>query len=257
MVPAGTVYSRRVKAHLPAFARFLIVLNFLEGALRITSQWDDQVWYLEQFRYFPWWISRLFLAATVVTVLASCTGILLERSTEWAVAALTGVTVLQAFGVGLLFDADHIFFIRNLSIMASLFALINEAPARPMTGRRKYLRCLLLLLLFSPFIVQGRISPGRIVVYTLGLIACLLIIAGFKSTLSAAVIVGMLSIFNVFANNWWTLPATLFTRDCVIDDFLQTFSIMGGVILLEQMLNEKPKEKDDKDEVLKRDDLGV
>jgi ER-derived vesicles protein len=42
------IYSQPLKPHLPAIGRFLIVVTFLEDALRILTQWGDQIWYLQQ-----------------------------------------------------------------------------------------------------------------------------------------------------------------------------------------------------------------
>lgn len=45
--------------YLPAIGRFLIVVTFIEDALRILTQWSDQVYYLRDYRgcmhtpYFP------------------------------------------------------------------------------------------------------------------------------------------------------------------------------------------------------------
>lgn len=43
------IYSQPLKPHLPAIGRFLIVVTFLEDALRILTQWGDQIWYLQQY----------------------------------------------------------------------------------------------------------------------------------------------------------------------------------------------------------------
>ena len=42
------IYSQPLKPHLPAIGRFLIVVTFLEDALRILTQWGDQLWYLQK-----------------------------------------------------------------------------------------------------------------------------------------------------------------------------------------------------------------
>lgn len=42
------IYSQPLKPYLPAIGRFLIVVTFLEDALRIVTQWSDQTWYLQQ-----------------------------------------------------------------------------------------------------------------------------------------------------------------------------------------------------------------
>lgn len=42
------IYTQPLKPHLPALGRFLIVVTFLEDAVRILTQWGDQIWYLQQ-----------------------------------------------------------------------------------------------------------------------------------------------------------------------------------------------------------------
>lgn len=37
--------------YLPAIGRFLIVVTFLEDALRIITQWSDQLLYLHDYRH--------------------------------------------------------------------------------------------------------------------------------------------------------------------------------------------------------------
>lgn len=44
-------YSDPLKPYLPAIGRFLIVVTFLEDALRIITQWSDQLEYLHTYRY--------------------------------------------------------------------------------------------------------------------------------------------------------------------------------------------------------------
>lgn len=44
-------YSDPVKPYLPAIGRFLIVVTFLEDALRIITQWNDQLVYLHDYRH--------------------------------------------------------------------------------------------------------------------------------------------------------------------------------------------------------------
>jgi hypothetical protein len=41
----------RSLSYLPAVGRFLIVVTFLEDALRIMTQWSDQLTYLHDFRH--------------------------------------------------------------------------------------------------------------------------------------------------------------------------------------------------------------
>ena len=52
------IYSQPLKPHLPAIGRFLIVVTFLEDALRIITQWSDQIWYLQQCVMKLSWVSK-------------------------------------------------------------------------------------------------------------------------------------------------------------------------------------------------------
>lgn len=43
--------SATTHSYLPAIGRFLIVVTFLEDALRIITQWSDQLTYLHDYRH--------------------------------------------------------------------------------------------------------------------------------------------------------------------------------------------------------------
>lgn len=40
-----------LNSYMPAIGRFLIVVTFLEDALRILTQWSDQLLYLRDYRH--------------------------------------------------------------------------------------------------------------------------------------------------------------------------------------------------------------
>jgi len=51
---------------MPALGRFLIVVTFLEDALRIVTQFGDQIYYLITYRRFlPWGVAHIFLILNV------------------------------------------------------------------------------------------------------------------------------------------------------------------------------------------------
>ena len=61
---------------------------------------------------------------------------------------------------------------------------------------------ILLIFLFIGFIFQGNWSFARVLVSIVGLGACIMVAVGFKAKYSASFLVALLSIFNVFINNW-------------------------------------------------------
>jgi len=241
------IYSQPLRPHLPSIGRFLIVVTFLEDALRILTQWSDQLWYLQKHRSFPWGLSHLFLLANVIVMLGGSFFTITKKHTEFAVAGLLGVVVIQGFGYGLIFDMN--FFLRNLSVIGGLLMVFGDSmstrkkgfaglPMLSETDRKKYFQLagrVLLIFLFLGFILQGTWSFARLLVSIIGLGLCGMVAVGFKAKWSAAFLVIILSVFNVFVNNWWSVHSAHPQRDFLKYDFFQTLSIVGGLLLLVNM----------------------
>ncbi|KAN0111770.1 SURF4 family domain containing protein [Russula decolorans] len=241
------IYSQPLRPHLPAIGRFLIIVTFLEDSLRIITQWGDQLWYLQKHRHFPKGISHLFLLINVLTMIIGSGAVVTKRHTEYGVAGLLAVVIIQGFGYGLIFDMT--FFLRNLSVIGGLFMVFSDSmmsrkklfagiPSISENDRRKYFLLagrVLLIFLFLGFILQGEWSIGRAFLSLFGFIACIMVAVGFKAKWSAAFLVITLSVFNVAVNNWWSVHSAHPTRDFLKYDFFQTLSIVGGLILLVNM----------------------
>ncbi|QRW23352.1 surfeit locus protein 4 [Rhizoctonia solani] len=241
------IYSQPLRPQLPAIGRFLIVVTFLEDALRIMTQWGDQVWYLQKHRGFPWGISHFFLIFNIITMIAGSGAIIARRYSEIAVAGLLGVVIIQGFGYGLIFDLN--FFLRNLSVIGGLIMVFSDTmqsskkrfaglPSLSENDRRMYFQLagrVLLIFLFIGFALSGEWTTARAIVSCLGLVAGGMVAVGFKAKWSASFLVILLSVFNVFINNWWSVHAAHPQRDFLKYDFFQTLSIVGGLLLLVNM----------------------
>ncbi|KAI6350799.1 hypothetical protein MCOR25_010380 [Pyricularia grisea] len=236
--------SEPVKPYLPAIGRFLIVVTFLEDALRIMTQWNDQVYYLRDYRGFPRGFPQLFLVINVIAM-TICSGMVITRRfSEYAVGGLIAVVVTQALGYGLIFDLN--FFLRNLSVMGGLIMVLSDSWVRKTVNfaglpqleekdRKMYFQLagrVLLIFLFIGFVFAGEWSIWRVMVSIIGLIACVMVVVGFKAKFSATLLVVILSIFNLFVNNFWTLHEHHPHKDFAKYDFFQILSIVGGLLLL-------------------------
>ena len=143
--------------------------------------------------------------------------VVMRRRTEYAVAGLLAVVVVQALGYGLIFDLN--FFLRNLSVMGGLLMVLSDSwirkqrafaglPSIDEKDRKMYVQLggrVLLILLFVGFVFAGEWGFWRVLVSLLGFLACVMVVVGFKAKLSAIVLVGVLSVFNVLVNNFWTV----------------------------------------------------
>ncbi|KAI5853118.1 SURF4 family-domain-containing protein [Morchella snyderi] len=236
-----------IKPYLPAIGRFLIVVTFLEDAVRIVTQWNDQLQYLRDYRHIPWGLTHTFLFLNVVAMLACSALVIARRHSEYAVGGLLAVVVTQALGYGLIFDLN--FFLRNLSVMGGLLMVLSDSwnrkrfafaglPQLDEKDRKMYFQLagrVLLIFLFIGFVFSGEWSITRVIVSMLGFVACVMVVVGFKAKLSAVMLVVILSIFNLLINNFWTLHPHHPHRDFAKYDFFQILSIVGGLVLLVNM----------------------
>lgn len=239
--------SEPVRPYLPAIGRFLIVVTFLEDAVRIVTQWNDQLLYLHDYRHFPRGLNHLFLTLNVVAMLVCSVMVILRKNSVPAVAGLLGVVITQALGYGLIFDLN--FFLRNLSVMGGLLMVLSDSwvrkkfapaglPQLDEKDRKMYFQLagrVLLIFLFVGFVFAGNWSLGRIVVSVFGFVACVMVVVGFKAKFSAVMLVVILSIFNILVNNFWTLHEHHPQKDFAKYDFFQILSIVGGLLLLVNM----------------------
>jgi uncharacterized membrane protein YphA (DoxX/SURF4 family) len=150
--------------------------------------------------------------------------VITRRYSDYAVAGLMGVVVVQALGYGLIFDLN--FFLRNLSVIGGLLMVLSDSwvrktkafaglPSIDEKDRKMYFQLagrVLLIFLFIGFVWSGDWSLWRIVVSLVGLLACVMVVVGFKAKFSATLLVLILSVFNVLVNNFWTV--------CTIRHFL-------------------------------------
>jgi uncharacterized membrane protein YphA (DoxX/SURF4 family) len=142
--------------------------------------------------------------------------VIIRKHSEYAVAGLIGVVITQAFGYGLIFDLN--FFLRNLSVLGGLLMVLSDSWVRKRVfaglpqvdekDRKMYVQLggrVLLVFLFIGFVFTGTWSFWRIMVSLVGLVACVMVVVGFKAKFSAILLVVLLSIFNLFVNNFWTV----------------------------------------------------
>lgn len=165
-------------------------------------------------------------------MLIGSTLVIIRKHSDYAVVGLMGVVVIQALGYGLIFDLN--FFLRNLSVCGGLLMVLSDSwvrktkafaglPTLDEKDRKMYFQLagrVLLIFLFVGFVFSGQWSAWRIVVSLIGLVACVMVVVGFKAKFSATLLVLILSIFNVLVNNFWTVSYPI--RLCLSRLFLST-----------------------------------
>lgn len=178
----------------------------------------------------PWGIAHLFLIVNVIAMFSCSILVIARKHSEYAVAGLLGVVVTQALGYGLIFDLT--FFVRNLSVIGGLLMVLSDSwvrkrfvpaglPQLDEKDRKMYVQFagrVLLIFLFIGFIFSGSWNIWRVMVSIIGLLACVMVVVGFKAKWSAILLVVILSVFNVLVNNFWTV--CIIPLSCLFCSFL-------------------------------------
>jgi ER-derived vesicles protein len=122
-------------------------------------------------------------------------------------------------------------------------------PSDPKPTSKTYFqlagRILLIFLFLGLVFRSGEWNTVRIVISVFELIACGMVAVGFKAKFSATILLALLSVVNVLINNFWSYENVThrdFLKYYLVPimsdnryDFFQTFSIVGGLLLLVNM----------------------
>lgn len=78
-------------------------------------------------------------------------------------------------------------------------------------------------------------SLESIIINVIGLIFALSIAVGYKTKLSSLLLIILLTGFNFYAHNWWSLALHKASRDYKKYNFFQILSVVGGLLLVVTM----------------------
>lgn len=206
-------------------------------------QWNEQRDYMDSQWRVGWFLAMLFVLFNMTSQLGGSLLVLLRKQVVVACAVLFGVIVLQTVAYSVLWDVKYLS--RNLSLCGGVILLLAESRVEgrslfaglPSSGDntpKKYMQLggrLLLVLMFIN-ILRFEASVALVVQNAIGILLMIAIVLGYKTKLSALVLVLGMTAFNFYKNPWWSYAPGRPMRDFLKYDFFQTLSVIGGLLLL-------------------------
>jgi len=168
--------------------------------------------------------------------------VLTRYKVDIACGVLFCVVILQTIAYSILWDLQFLF--RNLALIGALLLVLAESRVEgkslfagvPTLGENKpkmYLQLAGRILLVFMFLTLLRfeMSAMQIVQNLVGSLLMVLVTIGYKTKLSALVLVVYLNLLNFYFNAWWNIPSYKPMRDFLKYDFFQTLSVIGGLLM--------------------------
>jgi len=231
------------KNYLPTVARLCLTSTFIEDGIRMWFQWGEQRDYIA----YSWscgnFIGTIFVILNLFCQLVPCGLILARKHINISCYILFGIIALQTIAYKILWDFR--FLLRNFSLAGGLLLLLVESKpdakslfaGLPQLGDNKpknYMqfagRILTILMFFS--LLRFDLSPIHLFNDVIGTTLILLVAVGYKTKVSASILIFLLSVSNVFSNPFWTIDSDQPLHDFLKYDFFQTLSVVGGLLFI-------------------------
>jgi len=190
-----------------------------------------------------WFLATMFVVVNLVGQLGAVAMVLTRYKVDIACGILFFIVVLQTIAYSILWDIQFLF--RNLALIGALLLVLAESRVEgkslfagvPSLGENKpkmYLQLAGRILIVFMFLTLLRFesSAMQIIQNVVGTLLMILVAIGYKTKLSALVLVTWLNVLNFYFNAWWNIPAYKPMRDFLKYDFFQTLSVIGGLLMV-------------------------
>ncbi|CAF1241875.1 unnamed protein product [Adineta steineri] len=235
------LFVQRTKYILPHAARFCLVLTFIEDGIRMWTQWGDQREYIMKSWNVGWFLGTMFVIINLFGQLIPCGMILIRKKTDIACGVLFFIVGFQAISYRIMWEPH--FLLRSCALIGGLILLMVEdrkdsralfagVPTMHNNAPKNYMQLAGRMLLVIMFLtsVHYDLSFVSIIQNLITGVGMLFVAVGYKTKLTALLLVVYLLFINFYANRFWTVSDSRALHDILKYDFFQTMSVIGGLL---------------------------
>ena len=231
---------RHSKFILPTLGRFCLVSTFFEDGFRMYFQWSEQRDYMNSQWSCGYFLASIFVLYNLIGQLSAASMVLIKKNVPIACGVLFSIVILQVLAYSIFWDIGFLF--KNISLCgALLLLLVRQESKRLLAGlpqleneNSNYMQLvarILLVLMFST-LIRLEFNLWQILQNIIGSALMIMVTIGYKTKLSALILVIWLFIFNIWQNQWFLIPSYNPARDFLKYDFFQTLSVIGGLLMV-------------------------
>lgn len=217
---------------MPTLARLCLIATFLEDGLRMWFQWTEQKEFMDSTWNCGTFLATAFVSVNLIGQLGGCVMVIGRWKVGIACGMLFFIVVLQTLAYNILWNITFLF--RNLALIGALLLVLAESRVEgktlfagvPSLGDNKPKNLLqlagrILLAFMFTTLIRFEISLLQIMQDILGSTLMVLVTIGYKTKLSALLLVLILTALNFYHNAWWAIPEYKTLRDFLKYDFFQ------------------------------------
>ncbi|KAH8303164.1 hypothetical protein KR059_002308 [Drosophila kikkawai] len=229
---------------IPKVGKICLIASFLEDGLRMLYQWDEQREFVEETWLCGGFLATLFVLINMVGQLGGCLMVMAGNKTNVAVRVLLSIVLLQIMTYSIFWNLQIL--LLKLGLIGALLLALAEAQMEqhrnlfaglPSVGDNRptiFMQLIGRTLLAFMFIGLIRFQLNVLqMIQDIGTsLLMIFVVLGYRTKLSALILVALLMVLNLYHNAWWNIPNYRPLRDYLKYSFFQTLTVIGGLLMI-------------------------
>lgn len=245
-------FKRATKPFTPFITRALLVLAFVEDAIHTLVEYKSQLQFFQRELWIPRYVALILILGSTAATLVGSAMLFFSKFEKRGAKLLLAATVYQQLIYGRhspITSGNVGFLIRNLCLCGTLLLLMSARrvrdglpalPGLPETRDKRQSQRHQVALVTRILMALLSVEMFDVIGWGWATVICPIAVAlvlGYKTDLMGALLMAFYVLATVSSKQFWRIDASAhvymaFKRDVMRFEFLQTVSILSGLLLL-------------------------